>query len=126
VDPFLDLVGPMLQLRCSSCHNDDQRQGELVLTSYEGLMRGGETGSVVVAGRPQFSELLSRITLPSDHEAFMPSEGKTPLTEPQVQIIEWWIGAGLPHEITMDQVELQPDAVVEDLIRAELGLPRGT
>jgi hypothetical protein len=121
-DPFLDLVGPMFEQRCGSCHNDDKRQGELILTSYEGVMDGGETGSAVVAGRPDFSELYHRISLPPDDESFMPAEGKTPLTDAQVRIIEWWIAAGLPNATTMEQVELDPDAAVEALIRAELGL----
>jgi uncharacterized membrane protein len=122
IDPYLDLVAPMFESRCSSCHNEDKREGELMLLSYEGLMRGGENGSVVVEGRPDFSELYNRITLPSDDESFMPAEGKTPLTEAEVAIIEWWIAAGLPNEITMDQVELKPDSDVEGLIRDELGL----
>lgn len=121
-DPFQDLVGPMLQSRCSSCHNEDKREADLVLTSYEGVMNGGETGSVVVAGRSSVSELLRRVQLPDDDEEFMPAEGKTPLTDAQVQIIEWWIDAGLPNETTMDQVSPVPDASVEALIRAELGL----
>jgi uncharacterized membrane protein len=124
-DPFLDLVGPMFQARCTSCHNEDKREGELVLTSYESLRLGGENGAVVVAGRPEFSDLLSRISLPESDSSFMPAEGKTPLTEAQVAIIEWWISAGLPNETTMDQVELQPDPETEALIRAELGLPAG-
>ena len=33
-----------------------------------------------------------------------------------------WIAAGLPNETTMDAVEIKPDAEVEALIRAELGL----
>lgn len=121
-DPYLDLVGPMFQLRCTSCHNEDKREGELVLTSYESLRLGGENGAVVVAERPEFSDLLSRISLPSSDSAFMPAEGKTPLTDAQVSIIQWWIQAGLPNETTMAQVELQPDADTEALIRAELGL----
>jgi uncharacterized membrane protein len=124
-DPYLDLVGPMLELRCTSCHNDDKREGELVMTSYEALRLGGENGAVVVAGRPEFSDLYSRITLPESDSAFMPAEGKTPLTEEQVAIIEWWIAAGLPVETTMDQVELQPNAETERVIRAELGLADG-
>jgi hypothetical protein len=79
----------------------------------------------VVAGRPQFSELLNRVSLPSDDESFMPAEGKTPLTEAQIQIVEWWIAAGMPHDTTMDQVELKPDAAAESVIRMELGLPPG-
>jgi len=121
-DPFLDLVGPMLDARCSSCHNDEKQEAELVLTSYEGVLEGGESGSVVIAGRPEFSELYNRITLPGDHESFMPAEGKTPLTEAQVRIIEWWIAAGLPTDTTMGEVELEPGPEVGALIRAELGL----
>jgi uncharacterized membrane protein len=124
-DPFLDLVGPMLQSRCSTCHNEDKHESDLVLTTYEGVMRGGETGAAVVARRPQFSELYRRVSLPGDDEEFMPAEGKTPLTDEQIQIIEWWINAGLPHDTRMDAVEEQPDSAVEALIRAELGLPPG-
>lgn len=121
-DPFLDLVGPMLNGRCSSCHNTDKRQAELVLTSYAGLRRGGETGSVVVAGRPDRSELLRRISLPPDDEEFMPAEGKTPLTDAQVDIIEWWIAAGAVVDTMFDELEAPLDPRVEELIRAELGL----
>ena len=122
-DPYRDLVGPMLQSRCVSCHNDDKREGDLDMTSFETLLEGGENGTVIVAGRPDFSELFNRITLPSNDESFMPAEGKTPLTEAQVEIIEWWIAAGLPVDVTMADVELAPDAEIEALIRAEFGLP---
>ncbi|HEX6995671.1 MAG TPA: c-type cytochrome domain-containing protein [Gammaproteobacteria bacterium] len=119
-DPFLDVVGPMLSQRCSSCHNSDKRQAELDLTSYEGVMKGGETGGTIVAGRPKDSELYYRITLPPNDDSFMPAEGKTPLTEEQVRIIEWWIAAGAPQGKTLSQLQVPPD--VEKLIRAELGL----
>lgn len=119
-DPFLDVVGPMLRERCSSCHNGDKRQAELDLTSYEGVMEGGETGAVVSPGNPDFSEMLRRISLPPDDEAFMPAEGKTPLTHEQVKIIEWWITAGAPQGKTFAELQLPPE--IEALIRAELGL----
>jgi hypothetical protein len=64
---------------------------------------------------------LSRVTLPSDDEAFMPAEGKTPLTDAQVRIIEWWIAAGAPTETTIGELGVL-DAEVETLIRAQLGL----
>lgn len=119
-DPFLDVVSPMLNARCASCHNDDKQQGELNLNSFAAVMRGGETGTVVSPGRPEVSELLRRISLPHDDEAFMPAEGKTPLTDEQVRIIEWWIRAGAPNETTLAEVEVPAD--IEALLRAELGL----
>lgn len=121
-DPYLDLVGPMLEQRCVSCHNDDKREAELDMTSYDALREGGENGVVVVAGRPEFSELYNRITLPSDHESFMPAEGKTPLTDEQVRIIEWWIAADMPIDQTFGELATQPDPEIEALIRTELGL----
>jgi uncharacterized membrane protein len=121
-DPFLDLVGPMFQQRCSSCHNSDKRESDLVLTSYAGVMRGGETGAVVSPGRPEFSELMNRISLPPDDEAFMPAEGKTPLTAAQVRIIEWWITVGAPTETTIGELDAALDTEIEALIRTELGL----
>jgi uncharacterized membrane protein len=119
-DPFLDVVAPMLSERCGSCHNADKRQGELDLSNFAAVMRGGETGSVVSPGRPEVSELLRRISLPHDDEAFMPAEGKTPLTDEQVRIVEWWIRAGAPQETSLASVDVP--AEVEALLRAELGI----
>lgn len=124
-DPFLDLVGPMFRERCGGCHNGDKRQGELDLTSYASAMRGGETGSVIVAGRPQLSELLNRITLPRDDEAFMPAEGNTPLTDAEVRIVEWWITAGAPTDTTIGELDMPPPPEIETLVREELGLAGG-
>lgn len=121
-DPFLDVVKPMLDRRCTDCHNPDQQEAELDMTSYESLMEGGETGSVIVEGRPEFSELLNRITLPPDDEAFMPAEGNTPLTDRQVEIIEWWIAAGAPVETTFAELEADLPAEVRQQISDELGL----
>ena len=37
------------------------------------------------------SELYRRITLDSVHEDFMPTDGKTPLTKLETEMIRWWI-----------------------------------
>lgn len=121
-DPFLDIVGPILASRCAGCHNPDQRQGELVMTTYEGLMRGGETGSVLTPGRPEVSEIINRITLPKDDEAFMPAEGRTPLTDRQVQIIQWWITVGAPTGTLLGELAGALDGDSRALLSAELGL----
>lgn len=121
-DPFLDVVRPMLDRRCTECHNSEQAEAELDMTTYESLMEGGETGSVIVEGNPEFSELLRRITLPPGDDAFMPAEGKTPLTERQVDIIEWWITAGAPVDVTIGELETDVPDDVRQQISAELGL----
>jgi uncharacterized membrane protein len=117
-DPFA--VGPMLVERCASCHNEDKQEAELVLTTYAGIMRGGESGRVVVAGNTDLSEMLRRISLPGDDDEFMPAEGKTPLTAQQVEIIRWWIAAGAPNGGTVGEHEVPED--VRALLTDELGV----
>ena len=119
-DPFADVVGPMLVERCASCHNEDKQESDLVLTTYAGVMRGGESGRVVVAGNTDLSELLRRISLPHDDEEFMPAEGKTPLTPEQVEIIRWWIAAGAPNGGTIGTLEVP--AEMRETLSSELGV----
>jgi hypothetical protein len=121
-DVYLDLVGPLLQARCSNCHNGDKRSGGLDVTSHANLLRGGEAGPVLVAGNADASELQRRISLRRDHDDFMPAEGKTPLSEPQVAILRWWIDAGAPAGgalAGMDLADLRP------ALQAQLGLDGG-
>jgi uncharacterized membrane protein len=119
-DPFADVVGPLLVERCASCHNEDKQESSLVLTSYAGVMRGGESGRVVVAGNTDLSELLRRISLPHDDDELMPAEGKTPLTAEQVEIIRWWIAVGAPNGGTIGTLEV-PDAM-RNTLSSELGV----
>jgi hypothetical protein len=121
-DPYLDIVAPILQSRCASCHSEDNREADLDLTSHEGIRRGGETGGTVVAGRPEVSEMIRRVTLPPSDEAYLPAEGKTPLTDDQVSILEWWIVSGAETNATIGELVLTRDAQTRDLLAAELGI----
>ncbi|MDO8993210.1 MAG: hypothetical protein Q7U83_09110, partial [Daejeonella sp.] len=56
--------------------------------------KGGKNGAAIVAGSLNESELYKRITLDPEHEDYMPSDGKTPLTKSEVEIIKWWIEMG--------------------------------
>jgi len=119
-DPYADVVGPMFVERCAGCHNEDKQESDLVLTTYAGIMRGGESGRVVVAGNTEFSELLRRISLPHDDDEFMPAEGKTPLTDRQVEIIRWWIQAGAPNGGTVGELQVPDD--MRETLSEELGV----
>ncbi|MDG2176342.1 MAG: hypothetical protein P8M72_09480 [Gammaproteobacteria bacterium] len=119
-DPWYDIVHPMLQARCSSCHNNDKQSGQLNLSSLETLLLGGKSGASVVSGDVENSELFSRISLPENHEDFMPAEGKTPLTESQREIVRWWINAGLPVDTSV--AEISPTEEISQLLALELGL----
>ena len=119
-DPYHDVVRPILQARCSNCHNDDKRNAEFSMASYESTLAGGETGRAIVPGNAAGSELYRRISLAHDDEEFMPAEGKTPLTAEQTEILRWWIDAGAPVDTTLAAVGVPPE--VEPLLAVELGL----
>ena len=119
-DPFVDVVGPILKEHCQGCHNEDKKENSLVLTTYAGVMRGGESGKVVVAGNTELSELLRRISLDPSDDEFMPAKGKPPLTARQRDIIRWWIAAGAKNGGTVGDLEVPPEA--QKALSAELGV----
>ena len=80
VDIYLDLISPIMDKRCISCHNLEKKKGDLNLTSFSSLMEGGESGKIIIPGDISSSDLYRRITLPTNHKDFMPTDGKQPLT----------------------------------------------
>ncbi|MCF2947085.1 hypothetical protein L0668_03135 [Paraglaciecola aquimarina] len=95
-DVYLDVIQPMLEKRCISCHNDSKQKGKLNLTTLENIMQGGKSGPAIVAQDLHGSELYHRITLAHGEKGFMPAEGKTPFTQEQTNTFKWWIEAGAP------------------------------
>ncbi|MCA9542324.1 MAG: hypothetical protein KC620_25680, partial [Myxococcales bacterium] len=90
---FTAEVWPILKKSCVRCHGPKKQKGELRLDSRAAAMAGGEDGPVIVAGRPEESDLYRRVSLPHDDEDYMPSKGD-PLTDEQVEVLRRWIAAG--------------------------------
>jgi uncharacterized membrane protein len=105
---YEDIIAPIITTRCQSCHNPDRTEGELLLTSYEHFMEGGESGAVVVSHNPQQSEFYTRLLLPERDEKRMPPRGRRQLTSDQIRLIAWWIEQGLPNSEMVSEVEI-PD-----------------
>lgn len=102
---FDDIVHPMLEARCNSCHNEGKMKGELRMDTREKFLEGGENGPVIVAGNADQSELYRRVMLPEEEEEHMPPDGKRPLTENQIELIAWWIDAGAPMDKKVAEIE---------------------
>lgn len=119
-DVFLDMVLPMMESKCISCHNDGKKKGGLKLDTYANIMKGGESGDAVVLGNPEASELYRRITLPETHDDFMPSEGKRPLSETEVELLEWWIKNKAPSGGYF--TKLEPNKKILNLAKDYFGL----
>lgn len=93
---FARTIRPLLERTCTGCHNPDKQKGELLLTTVEGLQKGGENGAVLVPGKPDESPLLQRCLLPIDHDDHMPPDGKPQPTAEELAALRAWIAAGAP------------------------------
>jgi len=96
---FKKEIRPILEQNCFKCHGEEKQKGKLRLDSGEAALKGGKVGPAFVAGDPDKSEAVRRITLPKDDDDFMPSEGE-PLSKAQIDLIREWIkqGAVWPDE----------------------------
>lgn len=108
-DIFLDVVSPMLSDYCVSCHNPGKSKGDLVLSSYDRIIKGGENGQGVVIGDLKESELYRRVSLPEHHDDFMPPDGKKPLSGEQIKLLELWIMNGAPEKGQMGDFQIEGD-----------------
>ena len=85
-------VAPLLRRWCVNCHAGASPHGGLWLDSYAGLMRGGDTGPVVIPGDVEGSLLLAKVE--RRHRPAMPPRRKLPPAA--VRLIRAWIAAGAP------------------------------
>jgi WD40 repeat protein/mono/diheme cytochrome c family protein len=86
-------VRPIFQAHCQGCHQPAKARGEYVMTAFDKLLAGGESGDrAIVAGQPDKSNLVELIT-PADGKAKMP-EGKNPLDATDIEVIRKWIAEG--------------------------------
>lgn len=111
---FLDVIHPILDTRCVSCHNPEKKKGELLLTSYDEIMQGGESGPALEAGSSDRSEIVKRILLPDRHDDRMPPSGKQQLTDDQKDLISWWVETGAPMDQSISELDV-PDDILEKL-----------
>jgi len=86
---FESQIQPLLKSRCGECHNQNSSKGELDLTTSGGLQAGGESGSLLVPGKPSESLLIEKIV-----DGEMPPEGKTPLSQEEIKLLKHWVQTG--------------------------------
>ena len=95
---FESKVRPILVARCVKCHGAAQQKGKLRLDSHEALLGGGESGPVVVSGKPDESLLVEAINRRSIE---MPPDA--PLKENEIDLLTEWVRRGLPWPVVDGQ-----------------------
>ena len=85
-------IRPILSEHCFQCHGLDEQKSKLRLDFEEFAHKGGKSGrSAVAPGKPDHSEIISRVT--DRDEDRMPPKGKG-LSKAQVDTLRRWIVEG--------------------------------
>lgn len=102
---FDDMLAPVFEAKCMSCHNEQRAKGDFLMRTYADVLKGGESGQPsVTPGVPAKSELYRRVVLPEGHADRMPPEGKTPLTFAEVALLKFWIESGAADSLRATDV----------------------
>ncbi len=101
---YRDLVEPIFEGKCIQCHNENKKKGGLRMDSPEFLLKGGKSGTVLIAGDIERSELFKRLHLPVEDKHRMPPKGKKQLTGNEISLVQWWIQSGASIDKTVAQL----------------------
>lgn len=90
-------IAPLLETYCIDCHSADDADGEFALDTFAALMKGGEEGVAIVAGKADDSLLVKFLEGRSGRggkNEFMPPGKREKLKPEEIALIKAWINAG--------------------------------
>jgi len=90
---FEKKVRPVLIDHCHSCHGEKKSMGGLRLDSRDAILKGSDTGPVVVVGQPDKSTLIKAVHYEGDYQ--MPPKGKLP--PEAIAALTEWVKLGVPY-----------------------------
>ncbi|MEQ8533917.1 MAG: c-type cytochrome domain-containing protein, partial [Imperialibacter sp.] len=105
-----DMISPIFQAKCMSCHNQSRSKGGLTMSSLQSIAKGGDSGLALITPEDlEQSELFNRVTLPADHDDVMPPEGQSPMSEQEIELLKYWITSGASPEQKVTALQAQPE-----------------
>lgn len=97
---FEQHVRPLLVKHCYECHSVESKilQGGLLLDSRAGWQKGGDSGVVIVPGKPDESLLVRAVRYDKNEFVHMPPQGK--LSDGEIAVFTEWVKLGAPDPRT--------------------------
>ena len=112
---YPDVIQPILQTKCYSCHGKNKQKGKLRMDDSLRLMKGGKDGPVIIPGNVEKSEMAKRISLPREDDDHMPPKEKPQPSEQEIALIHWWIKSGASFDKKVKQLD-QPEELKPALL----------
>jgi uncharacterized membrane protein/mono/diheme cytochrome c family protein len=101
---YANMVQPILEAKCISCHNAQKAKGELVMETKDFLVKGGKDGKLWDTTEADLGLLMQRIHLPLESRKHMPPQGKPQLTDDEIAILYHWIKSGASFTTKVDSL----------------------
>jgi len=115
---YAEVVVPIVEAKCYDCHEPENDKGDLIMTTWEGLLAEGTDGPALVPGVAEDSFMIKLLEVPEDDDMRMPpKKRKKPgqqMEDFEIKLLKWWVST-LPKGS-----KEQP----EDKTLAELGAPQ--
>lgn len=89
-------VAPILKANCLRCHGEENPRANLRLDTFNGIVKGGQSGVPVTPGLPARSALVLAMASPDD-QLRMP-KGGAKLTDEIIKTVARWIEQGANYD----------------------------
>src|SRR5262245_25351133 len=93
-------IRPILSVKCFACHGTDARHRKtgLRLDTEDGARADLGDHAAVVAGKPQESAVVARITSPKRGQRMPPAKSGKELSAREIELIRRWIEQGAVYQ----------------------------
>ena len=105
-------VRPLLAEKCFICHSQAQKKskGGLNLDTREALFKGGDSGPIVIPGKPDESRLIQAIRH-TDPDLKMPPKQKLP--DRDIETLTTWVKLGAPWPAAKNSDHRSPGKITD-------------
>jgi len=126
-------IRPILSDKCFHCHGPDgkEQKAGLRLDQRDAALKGGDSGPAFVPGKPEKSELVTRVLSKDTDEIMPPPKQHKPVTPAEAELLRRWIAEGAEYQghwafIKPERPAVPPIEGVKNPIDAFIGQQLGT
>ncbi|MGV3660840.1 MAG: c-type cytochrome domain-containing protein [Prosthecobacter sp.] len=112
-------IAPLLEQYCVDCHSADDADGEFALDTFAALMKGGEEGVAIIAGKSNESPLVKFLEGRSGRggkNEFMPPGKRDKLKPEEIALIKAWIDSGAKGPLIAETKPMPKEVITQKIM----------